>query len=657
MPDVDLYRLVARQRLIAGCEQLLALPWQFNARAGVLHIDGEPLLLPRHWQREDNGYAWAGALLRAAWESLVKNPLRMIGYLRGSPSTGLWAWRVSMCHGYGHADVEGDPEPVLVTGECESGEPFTAFEEIFHEGTTLPDLDGTLLQCIEQVLRAGLASRLQGIALDDADLCRVSGEMAAAAMTAFTAFHGRGGLCDALMVLSAEHADGGEPASVLLALLAQLPVDSALHREVQRLQQLDVQAAGRWPPEAQALRPWIPLLPRAARETGDPDSVRAWLRSQGLSRKALARMAFLPATLSAAFVQVCVQQACTRHAHSMDWLARLLAGLYQRRARFIGMPALLDATRAAALCGALHDRHEEALRSPWRSTGFDDGDVLIAESPPDAFTDILGTALVGLLRCRGRSNRQPLPTGEPPAGELFNGMGAVASAFIRTLMHALLGDDGVTREDIHEQLPDIRDWLCFSHAPRDPHSRVLRVQDVSPRWATLRAGEQRWHAAFHARRGALDAEQQRRIDQGYITDPRQLPGYVPPPPVPELAWSALCDAFSLGDIDVLPLTSNVALVLEGRRMQHCVGSYAPVCLQQGHRIFSLRYALDDAGIATAEFAPGHAGWRLLQLRGPHNEQLLRQGTVAEPYTDVIAMVLEKLNAAGVAPRWQRRRAA
>lgn len=657
MRDVDLYRLVARQRLLAGCERLLALPWQFNARAGVLHLDGEPLLLPRHWQREDNGYGWAGGVLRAAWESLGITPLRMIGYLSGSASVGLWAWRMSARYGYGAAENEGDPEPVLFCGESEAGAPFTEFELPWEEGTPAPDLDETLLQCVEQVLRAALASRLQGIALDDPDLCAVSAELANAAMAAFSAFPGRDGLRDALLVLSAEHAEDGEEPSLLLARIARLPVDSPLHADVRRLAQLDVQAAHQWPPEAQALRPWIPLLPRELRETGDADRVRDWLRGQGLSRKALARLAFLPVAVSLAFVEVCAQQACTRNAHTVAWFGRLLAALYQRRARCIGLPALLDAARAAALCGALHDRHEEALRSGWRTAGFDDGDVLIAESPPDAFTAILGTALVGLLRCRGRGNRQPLLTGQPLHGEVFNGMGEVAAAFVTTLMHALLGDDGIAREDIHEQLPDVRDWLCFSHAPRDPHSRVLRVQDVSPRWATLRAGEQRWHADFHARRGALDVELQRRIDRGEAIDPRRFPGYVPPPPAPALAWSALCEAFSLGDIDVLPLTSSVALVLEGRRMQHCVGNYAPVCLRQGHRIFSLRYAPDDSAIATAEFAPGHAGWRLLQLRGPRNEQLLRNGEVAEPYADVISEVLARLDAAEPAARGSRRRAA
>jgi hypothetical protein len=66
-----------------------------------------------------------------------------------------------------------------------------------------------------------------------------------------------------------------------------------------------------------------------------------------------------------------------------------------------------------------------------------------------------------------------------------------------------------------------------------------------------------------------------------------------------LAWPALLDAgASHGGLRVVELTSRAALELEGRRLRHCVASYAIKCLLAESAIFSIR---DPAGAPLSTF--------------------------------------------------------
>ena len=66
-----------------------------------------------------------------------------------------------------------------------------------------------------------------------------------------------------------------------------------------------------------------------------------------------------------------------------------------------------------------------------------------------------------------------------------------------------------------------------------------------------------------------------------------------------LAWPPLLDAGAWhGGLRVVELTSRAALELEGRRLQHCVVSYAIKCLLAESAIFSIR---DAAGAPLSTF--------------------------------------------------------
>jgi hypothetical protein len=87
-----------------------------------------------------------------------------------------------------------------------------------------------------------------------------------------------------------------------------------------------------------------------------------------------------------------------------------------------------------------------------------------------------------------------------------------------------------------------------------------------------------------------------------------------------LAWPSLLDSgASHAGLRVVELTSRAALELEGRRLQHCVASYAVKCLLAESAIFSIR---DGAGAPLSTFearVPADGQPELLQHHAAANE--------------------------------------
>lgn len=87
-----------------------------------------------------------------------------------------------------------------------------------------------------------------------------------------------------------------------------------------------------------------------------------------------------------------------------------------------------------------------------------------------------------------------------------------------------------------------------------------------------------------------------------------------------LSWPSLLDSgASHGGLRVVELTSRAALDLEGRRLQHCVASYAIKCLLAESAIFSIR---DGAGVPLSTFevrVPADGPPELLQHHAVANE--------------------------------------
>lgn len=94
-------------------------------------------------------------------------------------------------------------------------------------------------------------------------------------------------------------------------------------------------------------------------------------------------------------------------------------------------------------------------------------------------------------------------------------------------------------------------------------------------------------------------------------------------PQTQLTWDSALSESALGDYQVVPMTSGIALAEEGAAMRHCVAGYATICAGHGHRIFSIRRNGDR--VATLEIGPRQQGprnliaaYEVFQVRGKCN---------------------------------------
>lgn len=83
-------------------------------------------------------------------------------------------------------------------------------------------------------------------------------------------------------------------------------------------------------------------------------------------------------------------------------------------------------------------------------------------------------------------------------------------------------------------------------------------------------------------------------------------------------WEFRVSDLSIFGLKVKPLTSSKELCLEGMQMNRCVSSYAKVCREGTHRVFSIREATAEKRIATVGLSFTDCVWKLDQIKGRNN---------------------------------------
>ena len=89
---------------------------------------------------------------------------------------------------------------------------------------------------------------------------------------------------------------------------------------------------------------------------------------------------------------------------------------------------------------------------------------------------------------------------------------------------------------------------------------------------------------------------------------------------------------------LVPLVTPSQLLDESRSMRHCVVTYIDECNFGNVRIFSVRDAESDKRIATLELQKKYDVWKVAQLKGKHNLELIN--TLYSP-DDLLAHLLNK----------------
>lgn len=617
--DSFLYaRVVAFQSLRQLFRGLRDMPWEYNARAGVLRIDDEPVVVPRGWLQGE-GLAVADAL-RCARDALTDHPLR-IADGRDGMSLRLWASVVSLETldeaGYFATWRDHDDNAAHVAAQWAIDQDA---QEVAEDITRL----------LAGLLRHGFGAFTQGDGAAPAIVRTLAAEVASAVSAALLRRMPAGEFRDAVCLLAAP--DRPPARQVMSRWTAQHP----FMRRIAGLMLAEDEAQA-WPPPVRHLATWLPMvLPDdpawrgfdgiAHFDSAEPADILAWLRTQGLPGKSVPRLRYLPEQAVTAMIAVWALHMPRHWRHSLRWLGHLAAALGRARERDLPLPVILDAARAAAIIGVMLDRREEYARP-------------------------------GVGGLRGQQDEPPMPADAYLHDEfndenVFHSLAEVfwllhdhaagsADAFAHTLLHALLEDTQADPAAVCAQLPDICDWVRGVTHSLQPFCATLTPAQLGPRWPVVLRGQARWHEAFHARRRGLPAEWQHDIDAGRRLPPPE--GMVVPAGPDARAWDPACDAFALGDLEAVPLATSSALEEEGRRLQHCVGGYTGICLQRGHRVFSIRRLFDGESLATAEFAPTPDGWRLVQLRGWRNERFTTPaGEAVEPWVDIVAALFGRL---------------
>lgn len=172
----------------------------------------------------------------------------------------------------------------------------------------------------------------------------------------------------------------------------------------------------------------------------------------------------------------------------------------------------------------------------------------------------------------------------------------------------------------------------------DDALRTLALLELGPR-AWLRAS-QAWHAALQRQPAVAPAAQEPPAQDADVQEADAEDA---------AAWPAVLGQGEVEGVHWHELPNPAALVEEGARMWHCVGSlgYAEACRLRGHRIVHLHHAARDVR-ATAQFAPAPMGegeirWSLVQLRG------VRNGAADAALAEVADGLLHWLNSPAAAP--------
>ena len=157
------------------------------------------------------------------------------------------------------------------------------------------------------------------------------------------------------------------------------------------------------------------------------------------------------------------------------------------------------------------------------------------------------------------------------------------------------------------------DWFRSAGAR---HGREFRAGEVLPdfipdrtQWTTIQRRQRDWHR--DAARRSLAVYAMSRRDELLARRAHR-----------RTRWHSALDSYEMeiagADVLVIPLTSGFALVLEGRRMRHCVGSYVEYCRRGECRIFHLECGTEQA---TVEISTNDGRWKARQVFGPGNERV------------------------------------
>lgn len=91
-------------------------------------------------------------------------------------------------------------------------------------------------------------------------------------------------------------------------------------------------------------------------------------------------------------------------------------------------------------------------------------------------------------------------------------------------------------------------------------------------------------------------------------------------------WNSRVPEMTVEGLRVVPLTSSVALCLEGMRMKNCVASYADVCKKGNYRVFSIREISSEKRVATVGLERRRNTWVLDQVKAKCNRAASKAAT-------------------------------
>ena len=144
---------------------------------------------------------------------------------------------------------------------------------------------------------------------------------------------------------------------------------------------------------------------------------------------------------------------------------------------------------------------------------------------------------------------------------------------------------------IEEEVVPIIDWL---------RAEGHRLPDKNSTWSSLKRRSDKWHEGFRRPEVRDNLREAREALAGNEN----------------AAWESLLGETVIDGLKVTPLVTGMALYNESLEMRHCVITYAPHCVNEGWRIFSL----EEAGGArsTLSLKPESNGLAIDQHKGPDN---------------------------------------
>ena len=128
------------------------------------------------------------------------------------------------------------------------------------------------------------------------------------------------------------------------------------------------------------------------------------------------------------------------------------------------------------------------------------------------------------------------------------------------------------------------------------------MPDKNSTWLSLIRRSDQWHREVWRQRGRRQRATQRSEQE-----------------VKNATWESLLGEMTIDGLKIKPLVTGRDLYDEGHEMRHCVGSYARLCLKEGHRIFSLLEV--DGTRSTLSLRPKSDGFAIEQHKGPANRQV------------------------------------